>query len=69
MHKDIIEKDIDFLLGSFKTFFGKLSPRKVIDIYEYLMAENNFEPVLSFKLSGGYINCREVSKEWKRIFG
>ena len=42
LHKDIIEKDIDFLLGSFKTFFGKLSPRKVIDIYEDLIAENNF---------------------------
>lgn len=68
LYPETLEKDINSLLRKFKSSFGRLKPRKLIDFYEDLMRKNNLEPVLSFKHSGGYINCREVSRTWKRIF-
>jgi len=68
LHPDTLEKDFKFLLHKFQSSFGRLKPRKLIDTYDDLMRTNNLEPILTFKHSGGYINCREVSREWKRIF-
>ena len=67
-HHDTLEKDIGYLLHKFESFFGKLKPKKIIDLYDDLMRSNDYEPILTFRHSGGIINCREISKEWKSIF-